>query len=290
MATSVKCPRCGAANTPGTMFCVNCGSALSTGAGGAPAAGAPMYPPAMPGLPSAWDAERRKQVDRTKTGVLLLLVGTLIGWLPFIGIVGSLLVLVGAILVILGRKAFGATHSRNVVLSIVLFILGIIIVAVATVILIAATVASFIPGNPPSQAAITSAFTNFLIILVVGAIVGGLASVFFTFAIQNKTGRMLLLGGYVASIALQIAIFVLVSQAIGSFVAAMFPGGTYDPAAAAAASATFSARVQSLSYLSVIPALLYAGAYYLVWNRINKGEIPASTTAPPMGPAPMPPR
>jgi len=272
------------------MFCVNCGSALSAGAGGAPAAGAPMYPPAMPGLPSAWDAERRKQVDRTKTGVLLLLVGTLIGWLPFIGIVGSLLVLVGAILVILGRKAFGATHSRNVVLSIVLFILGIIIVAVATVILIAATVASFIPGNPPSQAAITSAFTNFLIILVVGAIVGGLASVFFTFAIQNKTGRMLLLGGYVASIALQIAIFVLVSQAIGSFVAAMFPGGTYDPAAAAAASATFSARVQSLSYLSVIPALLYAGAYYLVWNRINKGEIPASTTAPPMGPAPMPPR
>ncbi len=272
------------------MFCANCGSALSAGAGGAPAAGAPMYPPAMPGLPSAWEADRRNQIGRTKTGVLLLLVGTLIGWLPFIGIVGSILVLVGAILVILGRKAFGATHSRNVVLSIVLFILGIIIVAVATVILIAATVASFIPGNPPSQAAITSAFTNFLIILVVGAIVGGLASVFFTFAIQNKTGRMLLLGGYVASIALQIAIFVLVSQAIGSFVAAMFPGGTYDPAAAAAASATFSARVQSLSYLSVIPALLYAGAYYLVWNRINKGEIPASTTAPPMGPAPMPPR
>jgi len=155
----------------------------------------------MPGLPSAWEADRRNQIGRTKTGVLLLLVGTLIGWLPFIGIVGSILVLVGAILVILGRKAFGATHSRNVVLSIVLFILGIIIVAVATVILIAATVASFIPGNPPSQAAITSAFTNFLIILVVGAIVGGLASVFFTFAIQNKTGRMLLLGGYVASIA-----------------------------------------------------------------------------------------
>src|SRR5213592_907352 len=113
MAGSVTCPRCGAANSPGTMFCVNCGSALSAGAGGPPAA-APMYPGAMPGLPSAWDAERRKQIDRTKTGVLLLLIGTLIGWLPIIGVLGGLLVLIGAILVILGRKAFGAAHSRNV--------------------------------------------------------------------------------------------------------------------------------------------------------------------------------
>src|SRR5437773_34883 len=181
------------------MFCVNCGSALSAGAGsGAPPTAAPMYPGAMPGLPSAWDAERRRQIDRTKTG--------------------------------------------------------------------------------------------FLIILVVGTIVTGLASVFFTYAIQNQTGRMLLLGGYVARIVLQIAIFVVVSQAVGTFVAAMFPGGTYNPTAAAIAAADFSARVQTLGCLSAIPALIYAGAYYLVWNRINKGEIPASTTPPPMAAAPLPPR
>jgi MFS family permease len=248
-----------------------------------------MYPGAMPGLPSAWDAERRKQVDRTKTGVLLLLVGTLIGWLPFIGVVGSLLVLIGAILVILGRKAFGATHSRNVMISILLVIVGIIIVAVAAVILVSATAASLL-GGTPSQSAVTNGFNTFLIIAAIGAIVGGLASVFFTYAIQNKTGRMLLLGGYAAGIIIQIAIFVIVSQAIGSIVATMFPGGTYDPAAAVAATADFSSRVQVLGYLSAIPALIYAGAYYIVWTRINKGEIPAATTAPPMGPAPMPPR
>src|SRR5881396_1254279 len=132
MAGSVTCPRCGAANSPGTMFCVNCGSALSAGAGGPPGA-APMYPGAMPGLPSAWDAERRKQIDRTKTGVLLLLIGTLIGWLPYIGVIGFILIFVGAILVILGRKAFGAAHSRNVFLSILLFIVGIVIGAVAVI-------------------------------------------------------------------------------------------------------------------------------------------------------------
>ncbi len=249
-----------------------------------------MYPGAMPGLPSAWDAERRKQIDRTKTGILLLLVGALIGWLPYIGVLGAILGLVGAILVILGRKAFGAAHSRNVIVSILLVILGIIIVGVATVVLVFGTAASIIPGNPPSQAAITSTFNNFLGILIVGVIVTGLATVFFTFAIQDQMGRMLLLGGYVVNIVIQIATFVILSQAIGAIVAAMFPGGTYNPAQAAIALADFSARVQTLGYLAAIPALIYAGAYYLVWNRINKGEIPPSTGPPPMAPAPLPPR
>src|SRR5205814_5046831 len=218
---------------------------------GMPPAPAPVYM-GTPGLASPMEAERHTQIGRTKTGVLLLLIGTLIGWLPVIGIVGAILIFVGAILVILGRKAFGAAHSRNVFLSIVLVILGIIITVVAGVILVFATISSIIPGNAPTPAAITSTFNNFLIILVVGTIVTGLASVFFTYAIQNQTGRMLLLGGYVARIVLQIAIFVVVSQAVGTFVAAMFPGGTYNPAAAAIAAADFSARVQTLGYLSAI--------------------------------------
>jgi len=249
-----------------------------------------MYPGAMPGLPSAWDAERRKQIDRTKTGILLLLIGTLISWLPIIGALGGLLVLIGAILVILGRKAFGPAHSRNVIVSILLVILGLIIVAAATIILVFGTVASIIPGNQPTQGAITSTFNNFLIILIVGVIVTGLATLFFTYAIQNQMGRMLLLGGYAVNVVIQIATFVIVSQAIGAIVAAMFPGGTYSPTQATIAIADFSARVQTLGYLAAIPALIYVAAYYMVWNRINKGEIPASTTPPPMAAAPMPPR
>src|SRR5207247_5001450 len=139
------------------------------------------------------------------------------------------------------------------------------------------TISSIIPGNAPTPAAITSTFNNFLIILVVGTIVTGLASVFFTYAIQNQTGRMLLLGGYVARIVLQIAIFVVVSQAVGTFVAAMFPGGLYNLPVAAIAAAASSTLVQALCCLSPLPARLYAGAYYIVWILINKGEIPAST-------------
>src|SRR2546426_7874767 len=118
------------------MFCTNCGSPLSAGTA-PPSSAPPMYPApgpyggAMPGLPSAWDAERRKQIDRTKTGLLLLLIGGLISWIPIIGVFGALLLLIGAILVILRRKAFGSTHARNVVIAIVLYFVGVLVWIIA---------------------------------------------------------------------------------------------------------------------------------------------------------------
>ncbi len=249
------------------------------------------YGAPIAGMPSPWDAERRKQVDRTKTGVLLLLIGTLIGWIPLIGVVGGLLTLIGAILVILGRKAFGSTHARNVLISILLFIIGIIFIGVAAVVLVTAIGAGFLGGSP-NPAAVSSALNNYLIILAVGSIIGGLASIFFTYELQNKTGRMLLFAGYAANVAINVAVAFVVSQTISAVIAAMFPGGTYSPTAAAAALADFSSRVSSLALLSVIPALLYTAANYIAWSRINRGEIPPPTTPPamPTMAPPAPPR
>ena len=291
MAADITCPRCGAANRPGTSFCSNCGSPLSAGAA-APSPAPPMYPSTAPAYPPGYasplDMERRKQIDRTKTGVLLLLVGTLISWVPFIGVIGSLLILIGVILVILGRRTFGPGHARNVVVSIVLFFLGIIISVIGGVVL-GVSIATGLFGGTPTLPAIQSALNNFLILLAVGSIVGGLASVFFTFALQNQMGKILLLAAYGAGIAIEVAILVVVSGDIAQIAAAMFPGGNYDPTAAAASLVTFQAHVASLTLLVAIPSLLYAGAYYLVWNRINKGEIPAPSGPPGATPPAMPP-
>lgn len=286
MAAEIRCPRCGAANRPDTAFCVNCGSPLAAGATGT-APMPPPYPSGAPGYPSFVDQGRQKQIDRTKTGVLLLLVGSLLTWIPFIGLLGSLLILIGAILVILGRKAFGPAHARNVTLSIVLFFLGIIIGAVGAVVVFASTFAAF--GQTPTPATIQGAFNNFLIVLVIAGIVGGLAQVFFTFALQNQTGRMLLLAAYVAGVVVAIAVWVVMSGAIAELIATACPGGTCSDAAAAAAASTFQGRVASLGLLNAIPSLLYAGAYYLVWNRIKSGEIPGPAGPPGMAPPPMAP-
>lgn len=274
------------------MFCSNCGASLTAGPSGAPAASGTGYPAAYatpPAYGSAYGGERTKQIDRTKTGLLLLLIGTLISWVPFVGGIGGLIVLIGAILVILGRKAFGAVHARNVVISIVLFFVGIIILFVGGLVLGLSLATGFL-GGTPSQASIEAAFNNALILLIAGSIVAGLGNVFFSYALQTQTGRMLLWAGYAASVVIQIAVFVVIRGTIAALLAAMFPGGTYDPAAAAVAVASFQAQVSGLGLLSAIPSLLFAGAYYLAWTRVNKGEIPASTPPPMSMTPPMPPR
>lgn len=287
MAATVNCPKCGYANAPGTMFCSNCGASMAAGPTGPPSGPTAGFPGAYsmpPVYPSPYDADRNKQVDRTKTGLLLLLIGTLFSWVPFVGAIGGLIVLIGAILVILGRRAFGPAHARNVLASIALFFVGIIILFIGGFVL-GFSLAAGLLGGTPTQAAIEAAFNNFLILLVVGSAVGGLGSVFFSYALQNQTGKMLLWAGYAASVVVQVVIFVVIRNTIAQFVAAMFPGGAYDPTAAAAAAASFQAAVSTWSLLSAIPSLLYAGAYYLAWNRVNKGELPAPVV-PSMGPPP----
>ncbi|HKW43574.1 MAG TPA: zinc ribbon domain-containing protein, partial [Thermoplasmata archaeon] len=134
MAAPNVCPKCGFTNQSGWTFCTNCGNPLApSGAVGwatssspspppsVPAQPPPAYPgypayptyPAYPGVPPygygppPWEVERQKQIRHTKSGVLLLLIGALVSWLPYVGFIGSFCTLIGAILVILGRKAFG---------------------------------------------------------------------------------------------------------------------------------------------------------------------------------------
>jgi len=297
MAAGVTCPRCGTTNRPGFTFCANCGSPLAAGAGPStptapayPTAPMPAYgaPPGYLGPPSPYEGERRKQIDRTKTGLLLLLVGGLLSWIPIIQYIGALLALIGAILVILGRKAFGAMHSRNVVLAIVLIFVAIVVGAVFGGIFFVTIVSA--AALPPQQAAaaIASAFNTFLLGLIVVAAISGLSSVLFTYALQQQTGRILLWAGYGANLVLTIAIYVIISPLIASAVASSISGSTYDPAPVLA----LQNQLTGLGLLNAIPALLFAAATYLAWTRVNRGEIPPPTTPPgmPVGPAaPWPP-
>lgn len=259
------------------------------GPGGAPVAAAPMYAPAMPGLPSAWDADRRKQIDRTKTGLLLLLIGSLISWIPFIGALGSLLILIGAILVIIGRKAFGRVHSRNVMTALGLFILGFIGAIVLGVIFAISVIGSI--GGTQDPRTVATAFGNALNTLLIGTIIvgaiAGIGSVLFTYALQEKTGKMILWAAYVASVAVTIVIFAVISPLIQQAVNDAVAGGTYNSAPLVA----LQTQQASLTLLNAIPSLLFAAAAYLAWTRVNRGEIPPSTTppgmptvAPPMAP------
>ncbi len=284
MSSPLGCPRCGFQNTAGYQFCVNCGAPLAPAPGGpAPSVRGPVAPYAAPpgyapyGAPVDYD--RAKRIDRTKMGVLLLLIGSLISWIPVISIIGEILIFVGAIFVILGRKAFGPTHTRNVLISIILFIIGIVVVVGFALAAALANIGSVV--GPGGQVNLTPGFLAStanagLLAAIVSAIVLGIAEVLFTYALQAQPGRILLWAAYGANIALAVAFYLILSP-LFTAVATM---ADFDAA---------SATQQTYALLTVVPALLFAGADYLAWSRINRGEIPATLPTPVGSPPMMPP-
>src|SRR5689334_18409689 len=111
--STITCPRCGTSNPATARFCTICGSPLVNAPSGIPIApsttpstlGAPVPSPYHQYAPGYIDHARATAIDRTKTGLLIMVIGFLISWIPFVGGVGGLLELVGAIMVILGRHA-----------------------------------------------------------------------------------------------------------------------------------------------------------------------------------------
>ena len=78
----------------------------------------------------------------------MLVIGFFLGWIPVAGAVGGLLELIGAILVILGRHAFGHEHARNVIWSIIIFVVAIVVTVVAVVVAVFSALSTFNPNNP----------------------------------------------------------------------------------------------------------------------------------------------
>ncbi|MGQ0796860.1 MAG: hypothetical protein ACT4OI_03210, partial [Methanobacteriota archaeon] len=279
-------------NQPGFQFCTNCGSALTAAPPMAvPPAAAPGAPPAfgappMYGAPTApmpfvygpppWEMERRKQVDRTKTGILLLLIGVLLAWIPVIQLIGYLLILIGTILVFAGRKAFQAPHPRNAGLSMGLVITGIIGFVAVFVVFFIVLLASISTTDPTT--AVTAA-VNALNVLLVGLIVVvaifGLALVYATYSLQPPMGRIVLWAAFGAGLGVQVAIFAIVASAIGPILSGVISTGTLAEVEA------LQARANLFGFLSIVSDVLFAVGYYLAWSRINRGEIPAPAPATP---------
>ena len=223
------------------------------------------------------------------------MIGTLLGPVPLITLIGGILSLIGAILVILGRKAFGPEHSRNAIWSIIIYIVGFVIIIIGVIAfafaIISATIASR-SGNMTDLTviaqALTSSFDGLLIAGIVGGAVSSIAYVLFTYQLQNRNGRIILWAAYASSIAIGIINAIIVSALLSDAVQRSIAGGIFNPDPLRA----LQNQLQALGLLGFIPAALYATALYLVWSRIGRGELPATTPAPPsptFSPPPPPP-
>ncbi len=118
-------------------------------------------------------------MSRTRTGLLLIIIGVLIGPVPFVGLVGGILAFVGAILVILGREAVGKPHSNYTIRSVVPYIVGFILIAAFTADFVLSIVAASLGsrGTTNLSQVLTPAINNFLLGAVIGGAITGLAYV-----------------------------------------------------------------------------------------------------------------
>jgi len=288
MSTALVCPKCGLANPIGASFCSRCSERLTT------TEQAQAVPGTQVGPPRQWQVWQPKQylpadrqaIDRTQTGLLLLIIGLLLAPIPYVNYVGGILAIVGAILVILGREVFGLRHSRFVIASLIIYLIGLGIVFInAFGFGFSLATAAFSNPNSIGQAVI-DAFNQFLIVLVIGGAVTGIAVLLFTYALQNSTGRILLWTGFASNLAVGILIFYIIS---GEVTSELQPG-TSSGTSVISILLALQGQIQVLSLLNLVPAVMSATAFYLVRSRINHGELPqAPGPAPPFQARPLTP-
>src|SRR3989442_14808558 len=97
MSALSTCQRCGSPNVSGARFCSNCGSLLTRGVQSEPPQTLqqiPEYPGMVPTQPMDYalalmHPERRTSVNRTRTGIVLLIIGLVMGIIAAIEIIAG---------------------------------------------------------------------------------------------------------------------------------------------------------------------------------------------------------
>jgi hypothetical protein len=262
----------------GVRVCSNCGYPLDyaqPSESKSPYVGTipPSFPPRYEESRAEFGYETRGQIDRSKTGLMLLLIGIVIEVIPIIGIIGFFLALAGVIMIILGRQAFGDQHSFFVGVSVALYIFGVIAVAILVASVPSALQSAISSNSDPNSLAqaVGGVFNGYLTSAIIVGAIAGLSNVLITYKLQDAKGRLMLWAGYLTSIIVGITVLLIISQAVPAAVRQSYATGSLDPAPLQG----LISETQALALLGILPTLIFAAAFYNAVSRIESGAIPA---------------
>ena len=224
---------------------------------------------------SYFDKHSSKGVHDTDRGRLLLAGGLVIAPIPVIGLLGLVLALVGAIFVIIGRDAFGEKHSRYVFIAATVYTIGSIISFFIVASLGPEVRSAFQSTTDPAalSAQLGSIIDSYLLAGTVMGIMLGLSTVVFTYAIQNRVGKIILWVSFGTAILILVPVFVLssqLSQAVYQATSRSDPSPLY----------ALVDQMQALRVLAIIPGIFYAIAYLNARSLITNGERPGILSLP----------
>lgn len=137
------------------------------------------------------EPRKRESVNRTTIGLGLILLGIVMEAIPPLSTYGLLPLVAGAVLVFLSRRPFGAQHQRYVSRSFILVIGGVVAEFVGSFIVGGLIELSLLSGADLA-ATVSSFFLALNLMLIVIDAIIGLGLVFFTYDLQDATGRTIL--------------------------------------------------------------------------------------------------
>ncbi len=274
----MTCRFCGTPNPPGSTKCYKCGTLYAFDSPTGPATYEPLRTaqtreqapsPWKPSSLPSFDEQALKGAHDTDRGLLLLAMGLLLGPIPVIGMLGLVLAFVGAILIIIGREAFGERHSRYVLLAAAVYTISLIVIFFVGASLGPDIQSAFQTTTDPAalSARVSNIFYSYLVAVTVLGIILGLSTVVFTYAIQDRVGKILLWFSFSLGILLLIPVFLLgsqLSQAVYQATTSSDPSPLY----------ALIGQAQALRLLGIIPAIFYALAYLNARSRITSGDVP----------------
>ena len=182
----------------------------------------------------------------------------------FISFIGAILILVGLILFLMGRKEFGEKHQNNVKNAVIIFCINII---VAIILVAAIAFMTFSAIATSSTENVAGPFSIVIVIIaVVSAVLGGLIYYFGLIELENETGKNILFAGIISSIIISIITSFYIAGMLGEIFGSISSYSSYSPL-------SFNQNIGGIGILGIISNLLFLYAFYIPYNRIKNGEL-----------------
>jgi hypothetical protein len=214
------------------------------------------------------EPKKSESVNRTRTGLGLILLGIVMEAIPNLALYGALPLIAGAMLVFLGRRAFGTQHQRYVSRSFILVTGGVVAEFVGSLV-VGGLIALLLSNGADLVTTLSSSFLALNMMLIVIDTIIGLGLVFFTYDLQNATGRTILWAAYSLGVLMN-AIFAFV---IFSQVQAVSADVVSQVGTAGAAINLLIYMFAPWRLLQLIPAIFYAIAYFRSRSGVEKKAV-----------------
>ena len=217
--------------------------------------------------------------NKTKTGLLLLIIGIILGIISnsiffidsniaigvsALGAIGSLLIFIGIILMILGRKEYNERHRKFVVISLGLFILSIVL---SSIIFVVGFLIAIVEED-------TAPIGNAMYAIPIASIIGGLVYVFLVYELEDKNGKIILLSAFILTIMISTFVAINIKPIFEEEIGSIIISQNVSQEELNEISTTVSQRVGEMSAFSVIQNVVMLLAFFMAYKRIGSGDIP----------------